>query len=315
MKRRDFLRKSSFASAAALTALSGIPKWMYSQQAAVATNISIVEGTNYFKNTVEAINYLGGIKRFVSKKDVVGLLINASFETKGAYVNPDIPLAIIEECFNAGAKEIILLQTIPDNYWERTETGLSKSEYTQQLKVVQSNKFPAEYNEQDFTILKKVKGAEIIKDIEVIKAVLECDVFINIPIAKHHATTFVTASLKNMMGIQTRASNVGFHLGSGERNNPEYLGQCIAELNLVRKPDLVVMDASEMIITNGPNGPGEMNRFDHVLAGTDPVAMDVLACEYVGYAPQDIVSIVKAHEIGAGSMDISKLVVEKVIGS
>jgi uncharacterized protein (DUF362 family) len=315
MKRRDFLRKSSFAGAAAFTALSGIPKWMFSQQAADATNISIIEGTNFFKNTIEAVNNLGGIQRFVTRNDIVGLLINAGFETKGAYVNPDIPLAIIEECYNAGAKEIILLQTIPDNYWERTETGPSKSEYTQQLKVVHSNKVPAEYNEQDFTILKKVKGAEIIKDIEVIKAVLDCDVFINIPIAKHHATTFVTASLKNMMGIQTRASNVTFHLGSGERNNPEYLGQCIAELNLVRKPDLVVMDASEMIITNGPSGPGEMNRFDHVLAGTDPVAMDVLACEYVGYAPRDIVSIVKAHEIGVGSMDISKLAVEKVIGS
>lgn len=315
MKRRDFIKKSSFFSAAAFTTLSGIPKWIYPQQTPATSDISIVEGTDFFKNTIEAVNRLGGIKRFVSKNDVVGMLINASFETKGAYVNPDIPLAVIEECYNAGAKEIILLQTIPDNYWERTETGPSKIEYTQKLNVVQSNKFPAEYNEQDFTILKKVEGAEIIKDIEVIRAVLDCDVFINIPIAKHHATTFVTASLKNMMGIQTRASNVEYHLGSGERNNPEYLGQCIAELNLVRKPDLVVMDASEMIITNGPNGPGEMNRFDHVVAGTDPVAMDALACEYVGYAPQDIISIVKAHDIGVGSMDISNLVIEKVIGS
>lgn len=314
MKRRDFLKKGSMISAAAATALSGIPKWVYSLPASANIDISVVEGTNYFRNTIEAVNRLGGIKRFVSKRDVVGLLINASFETKGAYVNPDIPLAIIEECYNAGAKEIILLQTIPGNYWERTETGPKKSEYTQQLKVVQSNAFPAQFNEKDFTILKTVKGAEIIKNIEVIRAVLECDVFINIPIAKHHATTFVTAALKNMMGIQTRASNVTYHLGSGERNNPEYLGQCIAELNLVRKPDLVVMDASEMIITNGPNGPGDMDRYDHVLAGTDPVAMDALACDYVGYAPEDIISIVKAHEIGVGSMDLSNLVVEKVAG-
>ena len=31
--------------------------------------------------------------------------------------------------------------------------------------------------------------------------VLDCDVFINVPILKHHSSTRITGALKNMMGV------------------------------------------------------------------------------------------------------------------
>ena len=107
-------------------------------------------------------------------------------------------------------------------------------------------------------IVEEIKGAKFVKNAEVVKRFLEVDVFVNVPLIKHHATTHLTGALKNMMGITTRKTNVGFHLDSGVKNDPGYLGQCIADINLFRKPDLVVADATELIITNGPSGPGEV---------------------------------------------------------
>lgn len=314
MNRRNFLKKSGTYGALSIATLSGIPKLVNAMSPSSKPDVSIIEGTDLYSNTIQSINKLGGMTRFVSKRDVVGVLINASFDKEGAYVNPDIPLAVIDECYNAGAKQVILLQTVPEDYWSRTKIGPTKKEITDSLGVVKSNAFPAEFDESDWILMNEIKGARILKDIEITKALFECDVFINIPIAKHHGTTLVTATLKNMMGVLTRASNVTFHLGSGERNNPEYLGQCIADLNLVRKPDLIVMDASVFMITNGPSGPGELDRFDHVLAGTDPVAMDVLASDYVGFGPEDIVSTVRAANLKIGSMDVDNMEVIKTVG-
>jgi hypothetical protein len=49
---------------------------------------------------------LGRMGRFVSKQSKVGLLINSPWEHPGSYVRPEITLAVIQMCRDAGAKEI-----------------------------------------------------------------------------------------------------------------------------------------------------------------------------------------------------------------
>jgi uncharacterized protein (DUF362 family) len=110
-----------------------------------------------------------------------------------------------------------------------------------------------------------------------------------------------------MMGLTTRKTNVSFHLGSGVRNDPDYLAQCIADLNLVRKPDLTVADAIEFITGNGPSGPGPLKRMDLVVAGTDPVAVDAFGATCLDMSPSDILTVTKAYDHGIGEMDLGKL--------
>jgi uncharacterized protein (DUF362 family) len=110
-----------------------------------------------------------------------------------------------------------------------------------------------------------------------------------------------------MMGLTTRKTNVTFHLGSGVRNDPEYLAQCIADLNLIRKPDLVIADAIEFITGNGPSGPGPLKRLDTVIAGTDPVAIDAFGATCLDMKPSDILTVQRAYELKIGEMDLSKL--------
>jgi len=74
--------------------------------------------------------------------------------------------------------------------------------------------------------------------------VLEADVFINLPIPKQHDATELTLGMKNLIGS----------VWDMEQLHKVDLHQHIADINTVRKPDLVIMDAIRILTTNGPKG-------------------------------------------------------------
>ena len=311
ISRRSFLKRSAGVGAATFLGATLMPRSILGLNPGKA-DISVVNGTNYYESTKRAVDILGGINKFVKKGHNVGLLVNSAFDQKGAYVQPDIPLAIIRMCKEAGAERIICLQKIAHEYWGRKYVDLDFTADLKMLEQVGTNVFPAEFNEEEWQVINKPEGAELLEETEIIKAIRDLDVFINIPIAKHHGSTLYTGALKNMMGLCTRKTNVKMHLGSGERNDPIYLGQSIAEICLIRKPDLVVVDATEFITSNGPSGPGEMKKMDKVVAGKDIVAVDALCCSYLNFSSDEIISITKAHEMGIGNKNHLQLNISEI---
>ena len=73
-----------------------------------------------FSNTIKAVELLGGMGKFVAKQSKVGLLINSPWDNPGSYVRPDITLAVIRMCREAGAKEIGVFKDIGSGYWKRS---------------------------------------------------------------------------------------------------------------------------------------------------------------------------------------------------
>jgi uncharacterized protein (DUF362 family) len=307
INRRKFLKDTGKLGAATIAG-----SFSFNGKVALAKlfntpDIVVIKGTNYFENTLKAIEALGGMSKFVPNGARVGLLINSGFDNPGAYVNPDISIATIKMIHDAGASEITNLQVVNPEYWQRSAYYSQFKDLITSLKEVKSNTFPAEYNETDFVKISPLETGKSLKETEVVKAWLDCDVFINIPISKHHMTTFLTGALKNIMGVSTRKVNITFHLGSGEKNNPEYLAQCIVDQNLIRKTDLCIADATEFITTNGPGGPGEIKTEQKIVAGTDIVAIDSICSEILGYSREDILTTILAQQSGIGQMDYSKL--------
>jgi uncharacterized protein (DUF362 family) len=304
MDRRDFIYRGTGLVAGGML-LNLAPLKLFSQN--TYPDLCKVKSTDYYNATLRAVHELGGINRFVPAGARVGFLINSGFEEPGTYPDPDIALALLFLCWEAGAGEIVMLQPVLTEYWKRSDKFDKHRFIINELVEVKSNVFPAVYNEDDFRIMESISGAVHLNNIEIIKKINEVDVFINVPILKHHATTILTGALKNMMGLTTRKTNVTFHLASGVRNDPEYLAQCIADLNLVRKPDLTVADAIEFITGGGPSGPGPLKRMDIVVAGTDPVAVDAFGAGCLDMAPSDILTVSRAYDLGIGEMDLSKL--------
>ena len=110
-----------------------------------------------------------------------------------------------------------------------------------------------------------------------------------------------------------------FHVGANP--DPEskdwypdlgHLSQCIADLNTVRRPDLCILDAGEILTSNGPFGPGELATPRSVVASADPVAADAFSVRYLGLEPAAVPMIGMAAKHGLGSDDLSTVAIREL---
>jgi uncharacterized protein (DUF362 family) len=304
LSRRTFL---STATTVTLAAVFGSKRAAASDLIAHENlpDLAVVKGSNYYDATIRAIDELGGIRRFVPHGSRVGLLVNSPWEKPGTYTKPQIALAVLTQCMNAGAKEIISLEDAPLSYWKRGSLSKEHQDFVAALKPPGA------------TTTIAVNGGTRLKEIDIVKDFLDCDVLINVPIFKDHDGVRLTGTLKNIMGVTSSSTNRHFHNVSlipveGYYRDPLHLAECIAEANLVRKPTLCVADGTEIITTNGPSGPGRIARPQVVVAGTDRVALDSYGATLLNLRPDEIPTIRRASELGLGSMDLDRLRISQV---
>ena len=133
---------------------------------------------------------------------------------------------------------------------------------------------------------------------------LQADVFINVPVLKHHSSSDLTIGMKNLMGV----------VWDRQYWHRTDLMQCIADMAAYRKPDLTVVDAYRVVKRYGPRGLDEedVQLMEAQLVSTDPVAADAAAAKLFGAGPKDASYIAKAAEAGVGRMDLDKLQIRRV---
>lgn len=303
INRRSFIKATTVMGASTLLAGSPLRLMQDFAFAAGSVDIAAVKGTDYFKNTIAAVEILGGMKKFVTPQSTVGLLINSPWDHPGSFVTPEVTLAAVRMCLDAGAKEVGVFKSISSSYWRRSPLSANFQDEINSLRSMDG----------DHTEVSIPQGRSL-KDANVARALLDCDVFINISIAKDHTGTQFSGTMKNMMGASAYSTNWYFHHGSGSitsYGDVEFLSQCIADLNLVRKPDLCILDGTEILKTNGPGGPGKLLKPQKVFAGVDRVAMDAYGAGLLGLDPADIHMIRMAHEHGLGEYDLSRLQIQE----
>jgi uncharacterized protein (DUF362 family) len=295
--RRNFL-KSSLIAGVGLAILPSLAKGASKLSNATLPDIASITGTDRFQITIDAIEAIGGISKFIPRGSKVGLLINApGWWTKpGSYTHTEVVLATVKLLNDAGVTDICYLIDPAAEFYSRSPLSEKYNSLTSSIKKCSGN-----FVEVDVPNAVKVKKAKVIKEL------LEVDKLINIPINKQHSGVMFTGCLKNMMGACSGDTNKTFHQSvSKDVEDVEYLAQCIVDINHIRKQDLCITDATEVLKTNGPFGPGEIAKLNKVFAGTIPVAMDAYGCTLLDYRPQDIRTTVLASEQGLGSYDLKK---------
>jgi uncharacterized protein (DUF362 family) len=308
MDRREFLKLNAAlglsAALGAPGAANALGKTPGRPLQGDPVDIAVITGTDYFQNAVSAVEMLGGMSRFVPNGATVGLLLNSPWRNPGTYTNPDVALAVLKMCIDAGAADIFCLKDTPRGYWQRSALA---ERYADEISGLRS---PGRRRTVEIPNGKKLKQADVAREL------MESDVIINVPIVKDHNGSRFTCGLKNMMGACSRSTNRFFHFGSGADDwydDVDHLSQCIADLNLVRKPGLLLVDATEFVTANGPAGPGPMARPQKVVAGTDPVAVDACCAEILGRRIDDIQMIEMAYEHGLGEKDLQRLRIEEAV--
>ena len=114
--------------------------------------------------------------------------------------------------------------------------------------------------------------------------------------------------LKNMMGLVW--DRMAMHSRYG-------LATAIVDMCTLLKPDLAVIDATRVLSSRGPGGPGVVLEPGEVIASADPVAADAAAvASYEWYGRHmkagNVGHIVEAHNRKLGRMDVDKLLIQRV---
>jgi uncharacterized protein (DUF362 family) len=307
LNRRSFLKTGALLGAGSLMGVNAFSDLFSKSSGFFAmdkTDLSVVKGENYYNSTIKAVDMLGGISKFVKSDSKVGLLINSRYNKPGTYVKPEIALAVLNMCLDAGVKEITSLENVSGDYWNLSAVSKQHTKKIAAIKQAGNN----------YTKVKIPNGISL-KEAEVEKAFLDCDVLINIAIFKQHAGIKKTCVLKNYMGLTSSGTNKFFHFGSNAKDwyaDVNFLSHCIADVNLLKKPTLCVCDATEFITTNGPFGPGNVVKQQKVIAGTDRVAIDAYGASVLGYKASEILPIKMAYDYKMGEIDLSKLKIKEV---
>jgi uncharacterized protein (DUF362 family) len=202
--------------------------------------------------------------------------------------HPDMVEVVVRGCIEAGAREVLVLSNDGQRGFVATGTAAAVERAGGSWKPIQTEELFREV---------VVPRGKILRTERIATDLLESDVFINMPIAKHHAGSEVTFAMKNLMGVNW--DRIRFHRTD--------LQQCIAELAGAVRHNLVIMDANHILLTNGPSGPGEVFRAEQVIAGVDPVAVDAFTTRFFNRTPESIGHIRIAHELGIGEIDMGRL--------
>lgn len=292
MKRREFLK-----DVAAGGLFLGLRPSLLAQSGGFPQLVQ-VEGDSPGVITRAAIASLGGMKRFVTRGDRVVVKPNIGWDRTpelAACTNPEVIKTIVELCFEAGAKEV----TVMDNTTNQAQrcyarSGIAEAAKSAGAKVPYVNPFR----------LKKMSlGGQWLKEWEVYTDFIEADKLINVPIAKHHSLSRLTLGMKNWLGA----------IGGSRNQLHQRLDEAMVDLAAFFQPELTILDAYRILLRNGPQGGriSDTRLQKTVVAGTDPVAVDTLGATFFGLQPRDLPYLEIARLRGLGETNLEKVRFEK----
>ncbi len=304
--RREFLKRALMLGAGgyALTQTSLLSLLDGVAEAAPAggrPTIVVASKKTIAGRTKAAVQALGGMKKFVKRGATVLIKPNMAWARRpeqAANTNPEVVAELVRLCRAAGAREVKVADHPVDGPADRVIrlSGIGPAAEKAGARVFAATS-PVMF--QKITL----KRGKVLKRAETMRDLLRADVVINVPIAKVHGSTKVTLGCKNLMGTV---------LDRGAWHQSRSLDQCIADYAAQIKPDLIVLDATRVLLSNGPKGPGRTKQLNLVVAGTDPVAVDAYGVKLLGSSADKIGHLKRAAAMGLGQLDLNRVNIKRV---
>jgi uncharacterized protein (DUF362 family)/ferredoxin len=150
----------------------------------------------------------------------------------------------------------------------------------------------------------ELAGNGTFRRINLAQAYWEADKVINLPKLKTHEMMTMTCAVKNLFGAVVGTEKAGWHLKAG--TSREQFAQLLLEIYLLKKPALNIVDAVVAMEGNGP-GSGDPIHMGALLAGVNPVAVDVIAARLAGL-PEDLLHTeIEARSMGLDGTDLNDI--------
>jgi uncharacterized protein (DUF362 family) len=308
MKRRDFLKTSVVAGAALSLNFDGL-------QAALSSNTMAVEAVPELVAVMggepqamlsKALETLGGLGSYVKKGQKVVIKPNIGWDRApdlAGNTNPELIKALVKGCLDAGASKVTVFDNTCDN-WQKCyqSSGIADAVKAAGGLIVPAN------DEKYYREVALPKGVKL-KSTKIHEALLEADVWFNVPILKNHGGAKLSCAMKNYMGIVW--DRRFFH-----SNN---LQQCIADIcTWDKKPALNIVDAYRMMHQNGPQGKSaaDVATIKSLIASTNIVAIDTAALGLFNQVKKLDINAVGhiglGERLNLGTTDLEKVTIKRI---
>lgn len=259
-------------------------------QMAIATSSKVPE-----ELTRRAIDALGGMTRFISRGDFVAVKPNIGWDrmpVHAANTNPRVVAEVVRLCFEAGAKQVVVTDASCNEARRSFQrSGIWSATHELGAKVV----LPAEHRFRTM----RLRG-DLLDEWPVYTPLIEADKVINVPVAKHHNLSHYTGAMKNWYGV----------LGGRRNRLHQNIHLSIADLATFMRPTLTVLDATRVLLRNGPQGGNIADARDmhQVIASLDEVAVDTYGARLIGVDPARVQYLALGEERGLGSGTLTRVV-------
>jgi uncharacterized protein (DUF362 family) len=149
-------------------------------------------------------------------------------------------------------------------------------------------------------------GGTTLHTADVLWPFVDADKVINLPIVKQHGLARATLAMKNWYGV----------LGGHRVRLHQDIDRCIFELARLMKPTLTILDATRILVANGPSGGSldDVKRLDTIAASRDEVALDAFGATLLGLSASELGYLGLAAAAGLGERDLGRLKVEEISG-
>ena len=246
-----------------------------------------------------AVDALGGMKRFISRGDIVVVKPNIGWDRMpihAANTNPDVVAAVVKMAFEAGAKRVVVTDAScndPNRCFQRS--GIWRAAYALGADVI----IPAEHR---FRMMRL--NGDVLDEWPVYTPLVQADKVINVPVAKHHNLAKYTGAMKNWYGS----------LGGRRNRLHQNIDVSVADLATFMRPTLVVVDATRVLLRNGPQGGNvdDTREMNTVIATVDQVAADSYGASLIGQKRENVPYLKMGHDRGLGTMFWENLRVREV---
>jgi uncharacterized protein (DUF362 family) len=237
-----------------------------------------------------AVGAIGGMKAFVSRGDIVAIKPNIGWDrmpVHAANTNPLVVAEIVRLAFDAGAKEVVVTDAScnePNRCFQRS--GIWRATHALGATVI----LPTSHRFREM----RLRG-DVLDTWPIYQPLIQADKVINVPVAKQHNLSKYTGAMKNWYGM----------LGGRRNRLHQNIDVSIADLATFMRPTLTVIDATRVLLRNGPQGGNidDAREMNQVIAGTDQVACDAYAVTLIGEQVENVRYLRLAAERRIGNPD------------
>lgn len=294
MKRRDFIRNTSLATAGLLSFPAIAKGKSYS--------LVSIRGGSPMGMLDLGIDALGGMSEFVKEKHKVLILPTLGWKRtpeQAANTNPNLLARLVELCYEAGSRDVFLFgQT--HHCWKKVykTSGIERAVKDVGAKILPGNR-KSYYTEVE------IPNGQCLKKTLLHQLVFETDVIINVPVLKKTGGHSFTAAINNLKNLMWKFD------GSPAKDQ----NQCLLDILEFKKPVLNIIDANRVITRNAPSGRfnKDVSSFRTQIFSKDIVAADATAAKRLGMDARQDELLQLAQTGGFGQIQLPNYLTKELI--